>query len=187
MHKFGECENIRNVSSLIVIIEQEKYLQRLHPVEHIHYPLGEDHLCLPGTQNSCSIGLAVAKRVLPLKLLGDSGSTSGKTFVANTVAHRIDNTVGFDLPCFMCKQDDEHLSKPRKVLPTLAHRIAPWYCASYRSVLVDLLSGPKGAGIATGDVVMQFWLLFEGSTPMHNCSSPDPCQHLYTVRRFPSD
>ena len=183
--------DIRNVSSLIVIIEQENYLQWLHPVEHIHYPLGEDHLCLPGTRqllldriSSCKAGSSDATP-RGFWLYGVAGS--GKSFVANTVAHRIDNTVGFDLPCFMCKQDDEHLSKPRKVLPTLAHRIAPWYCASYRSVLVDLLSGPKGAGIATGDVVTQFWLLFEGSTPMHHCSSPDPCQHLYAVRRFHSD
>jgi Cdc6-like AAA superfamily ATPase len=91
---------------------------------------------------------------------------SGKSSVAHTVAKLVDEDKDLELSCFFCKRDDPSLSNPRKVLPTLAYRIAQHDVqASYRAALVKLLSSPDGAAVATGNVKTQFSRLFEDLLP----------------------
>ncbi|TFK66198.1 hypothetical protein BDN72DRAFT_772331, partial [Pluteus cervinus] len=87
---------------------------------------------------------------------------SGKSSVANTIAAMAEQEE-FYLSCFFCKRkrDDPELSNPKRVLPTLAYRIAQQH-GGYRTALVDVLSsGSVGAGIITGDLHKQFKILFE--------------------------
>ena len=68
---------------------------------------------------------------------------------------------GFLLSTFVCKRDDEYLSNPRKILPTLAYRFAQQH-DSYRIALVKLFhDGSHGVGIAEKkDIATQRELLF---------------------------
>ncbi|TFK66201.1 WD40 repeat-like protein [Pluteus cervinus] len=101
---------------------------------------------------------AVEKRDEVFWLHGLAGS--GKSSVANTIAAMVEQE-GFYLSCFSCKRDDPELSDPRRLLPTLAYRIAQQH-SGYRTTLVDVLSsGSVGAGIITGDLHKQFKTLFE--------------------------
>ena len=89
---------------------------------------------------------------------------SGKSSLANTIAEMIENDKGFDLSCFFCKRDDESLSKPERLFPTLAFRLCRLY-ASYRAALVSLLSSPEGDGLPTAGIEKQFKMLFRDLLP----------------------
>jgi hypothetical protein len=150
----------------------------LEPALNAHYPSDKEYMCLEGTRTgllqkvsewlhdattpSSSATTALLPRVFWLH--GMAGS--GKSSVAHTVAKLVDEDKDLDLSCFFCKRDDPSLSNPRKVLPTLAYRIAQYEVqASYRAALVKLLSSPGGAAVATGNIRTQFSRLFEDLLP----------------------
>ena len=150
--------------------EREKVLEKLSPVQNAHYRTGEDHMCLDGTRvellqkildwlRATLDSLAKAKLLCLYGLAG-----SGKSSVANTIAQMLERDAAFDLSCFFCKRDDVSLSKPERVFPTLAYRIAQYY-PTYRAALVSLLLSPEGAGIITGDLEKQFTMLLSDLLP----------------------
>lgn len=150
-------------------------LKEIQPSTAAHYKTGDDHVCLEGTRiellESIETWLGHFKS-LPCDtpstlhalfwLYGLAGS--GKSSVANSIAQWIEQE-GFYLSCFFCRRDVPELSGPRKILPTLAYRLAQQH-AGYRTALVDMLgSGSVGAGIVTGDIDKQFELLFKNLLP----------------------
>lgn len=88
---------------------------------------------------------------------------SGKSSVANSIARTIENEA-FYLSCFCCKRDDPDLSKPERVFPTLAYRIAQ-HDSNYRAALVSLLLSPRGTSILTASLGEQFAMLFDDLLP----------------------
>lgn len=152
-------------------IDQESKLKELCPSLKAHYRTGEDQMCLEGTraellgnlkdwlQHFKSLPLDAANLLHRLfYLYGLAGS--GKSSVANTIAQWIEQE-GFYLSCFFCKRDDPELSDPRKVLPTLAFRVAQHH-GEYRAALVGMLNkGSASAGVLSGDIDKQYDLLFK--------------------------
>lgn len=145
-------------------------------------------MCLEGTREALLEGIKIWLRhfeSLPRDvhetlhrlfwLFGLAGS--GKSSVANSIAQWAEQE-GFYLSCFFCKRDDPELSDPRKVLPTLAYRIAQLH-SDYRVSLVSMLSsGSIGAGVVTSDIDKQFKLLFEDVLPR---ITPPPRAHVIVV------
>ena len=127
---------------LKILTEQEIHLQRLHPADNAHFRSGDGYICLPGTRKYLLSRLIRWVTGSPdafmqsFWLYGVAGS--GKSSTANTIALLVEEETGFDLSCYFCKRDDEYLSKPASILPTLAYRIAQYY-TSYRTALVNLL------------------------------------------------
>ena len=101
-------------------------------------------------------------------LRGPAGS--GKSTVANTIAQAVRDR-DYLLSCFFCKRDDQNLSTPTRVLPTLAYSFAQHY-DSYRAAIFPLVSSdPRAAGLATNaDVSTQLRMLFE--EPLGNIVDP---------------
>lgn len=82
----------------------------------------------------------------------------GKTTVANTVAHMV-NERKLPLSCFFCKRDDPERSDPKRLFPTLASRFAKWH-STFCEPILALLQGTDDLGATTGDLNTQFSRLF---------------------------
>lgn len=148
-----------------------------------HFRLGPGYTCLEGTR----IGLL--RRIEQWYLSNDPANPenifwlyghagSGKSTVANTVAAMAQRQ-GRLLSCFVCKRDDEFLSDPKHVLPTIAFRFAEQH-DSYRVKLMDFFRrGTDYVGITqTVDVRSQLERLFTNILP----DIPDPCEpHLILI------
>jgi hypothetical protein len=153
--------------------EREQRLNTLEPALNAHYRLDEEYMCLEGTRkgllrkvsewlhDATTPSSPATATLLPrvFWLYGMAGS--GKSSVAHTIAKLVDEDKDLELSYFFCKRDDAGLSNPRKVLPTLAYLIAQCDVqVGYRKALLDLLSGRRGAAIASGSINNQFKLLF---------------------------
>jgi hypothetical protein len=150
----------------------------LEPVPNTYYQSDKEYMCLEGTRtgllqkvsewlhDATTLSSPATTALLPRVFWLHGMAGSGKSSVAHTVAKLVEEDKDLNLSCFFCKRDDPSLSNPRKVLPTLAYRIAQYDVqASYRAALVKLLSSPDGAAIATGHIKTQFSRLFEDLLP----------------------
>ncbi|KAF7799709.1 hypothetical protein EIP86_010951 [Pleurotus ostreatoroseus] len=161
-----QLETFKAVHGIEEIAQLGALHEKLSECEDAHFKSGEENLCLDGTRvdllgrtlNWVDETTVIRSEVFWLR--GKAGS--GKSTIANTIAQIVEER-GHHLSCFFCKRDDENLSNPRRMLPTLAYRFAQQH-ESYRAAVFQLLrSGTRGAGISTTvDVGTQFDRLFKG-------------------------
>ena len=123
-------------------IDEDILLQCLRPVD-VSYKTGENDICLEGTRRSL---LARAEAWIHQPSSSTGGlfwvfgpAGSGKTTFANTLVQRLDSRNNIDLTFFSSKRGPQIFSNPRRLLDTIAYRIACTY-ERYRVALLEALS-----------------------------------------------
>ncbi|KAI5115084.1 hypothetical protein M0805_002481, partial [Coniferiporia weirii] len=141
-------------------------LQQLCPAKRAFYDIGKG--CLERT------------RISVLEQIGEWGASnagsglfwlhgvagSGKSAIANSVAHMFEERRGL-LGCFFCKKDDPECRVPMNVIPTLAMHFSKWH-QMYRSMVASVIQGRDGPKL-TQSLQWQFELLFK--VPLNSLSS----------------
>ncbi|OCB90710.1 hypothetical protein A7U60_g2072 [Sanghuangporus baumii] len=137
-----------------------------------------DKACLSGTRTNILERISQwATNASDRKLLWVHGSPgSGKSAIANSVAHK------FDLQrllagCFFCRRDDTDLRDPSKIIPSLATHLAIWH-QPYCIKLLSALQGEERNKLASKTLPEHFDMLIKGTilavASEEETSSPNP-------------
>lgn len=156
--------------------DQKIMQQKLHGIERTTYTADEAGMCLRGTRGDLlervtrwieGVGQDFPTSKANLFWLhGTAGS--GKTSVANSVAHIARNR-GCFLSSFFCKRDDAELSQPKKLFPILAWQFANQH-ATFRTGLSAFLQSTRANDAFTGSFAIQTQVLFE--VPLNRTEDP---------------
>lgn len=121
-----------------------------------------DKSCLEGTRISVLKQISEwAEIETDQKLFWLQGSPgSGKTAVANSVAHTLDQQ-RLLAGCFFCNKDDQDLKDNTKVIPSLAAHLAVWH-QPFSEKLLSTLQGEEKNRLASKTLQEQFDLLIKG-------------------------
>ncbi|KAI5120081.1 hypothetical protein M0805_002642 [Coniferiporia weirii] len=144
-------------------------LQRLRPAQRAYYDIGGS--CLEGTRRSV-LGQIKDWAVSDSKLFWLHGlAGSGKTALANSVAHMFEEQQLLLFGCFFCKRDDPECHNPMNFLPTLAYDFSKRH-PTYRSLVLSVLHGADEPKLAQS-LQWQFELLMKRPLMSLNASMVD--------------
>ncbi|KAI5118583.1 hypothetical protein M0805_008673 [Coniferiporia weirii] len=114
-------------------------LQQLHPARRAYYDNSDGKMCLEGTRKPV-LKQVEDWAVSDSKLFWLHGlAGSGKSAIANSVAHMLEQQQLL-FGCFFCKRDDPECHNPMNLFPTLAYHFSKWHM-TYRSLVLSVIHG----------------------------------------------